>query len=186
MSETVDEMVEVEYQMVQIDRVLNDSSLNIDQYRDNLIQLAYDYGNSFDNVADITLRLAQAGFDADESLALTEKTLLALNTAELNATQATSDMIAVMAQWGLMTGNATQEAKDYGDIIDKINKVADNFPTTSEDILNALKKTSSAFNLAGASIDETIATIVAAEKASQRVEKLWYCVKQYYTTIKGR
>lgn len=167
-SETIDEMVDLEYQMVQIGRVLNESSLDIDKYRDKLIQLAYDYGNSFDNVADVTLRLAQAGFDSNESLALSEKTLLALNTAELNATQATEDMVAVMAQWGLMTGNATQEAKDYGDIIDKINKVADNYPTTSEDILEALKKTSSAFNLAGASIDETIATIVAAETASQR------------------
>lgn len=170
--QTIDEMVEMEYQMVQIDRVLNDSSLNIDIYRDKLIQMAHDYANSFENVADITLRLAQAGYDADESLALTEKTLLALNTAELDATQATDDMVAVMAQWGLMTGTASEQAETYGNIIDKINKVADNFPTTSADILDALKKTSSAFNLAGASIDETIATIVAAEKASQRGGKV--------------
>lgn len=167
-TEVIDEMVELEYQMVQIDRVLNENELNIDKYRDKLIQLAYDYGNSFENVADVTLRLAQAGFDSNESLALTEKTLLALNTAELDATEATADMVAVMAQWGLMTGDAKKEAKDYGDIIDKINKVADRYPTTSADILEALKKTSSAFNLAGASIDETIATIVAAETASQR------------------
>ena len=165
---TIEEMVEVEYQMVQIDRVLNESSLNIDLYRDRLIQLAYQYGNSFENVADITLRLAQAGYDSEEAIALTEKTLLALNTAELDATQATEDMVAVMAQWGLMTGTASEQAKTYGEIIDKINKVADNFPTTSEDILEALKKTSSAFNIAGASIDETIAMIVAAETASQR------------------
>lgn len=171
-SETIDEMVNMEYQMVAIDRVLNEDSLNIDKYRDKLVQLAYDYGNSFDNVADITLRLAQAGFDSQEALALTEKTLLALNTAELDATQATDDMVAVMAQWGLMTGTATQQAQSYGNIIDKINKVADNFPTTSADIMNALKKVSSAFNLAGASIDETIATIVAAEKASQRGGKV--------------
>ena len=166
--ELVDEMVNVENQMVQIDRVLNDNSLNIDNYRDKLIKLAYDYGNSFENVADVTLRLAQAGFDADQSLALTEKTLLALNTAELNATEATDDMVAVMSQWNLMTGSATEVAEDYATIIDKVNRVADNFPTTSKDILDALKKTSSAFNIAGASIDETIATIVAAEKASQR------------------
>ena len=166
--ELVNEMVNVEYQMVQIDRVLNDSSLDINKYRDQLIKLAYDYGNSFENVADITLRLAQAGFDAQQSLALTEKTLLALNTAELNATQATSDMVAIMSQWNLMTGDATKVSEDYAAIIDKINKVADNFPTTSEDILNALKKTSSAFNLAGASIDETIAMITTAEIASQR------------------
>ena len=166
--ELVDEMVNVEYQMVQIDRVLNDSSLNINDYRDQLIQLAYDYGNSFENVADITLRLAQAGFDAQESLALTEKTLLALNTAELNATQATDDMVAIMAQWGLMTGTATEQAEAYSEIIDKINITADNFPTTSTDIMEAMKKTSSAFKLAGMDIDETIAIIVSAEKASQR------------------
>lgn len=171
-SETIDEMVEMEQQMVAIDRVLNENGLNLDNYRDKLVQLAYDYGNTFNNVADITLRLAQAGFDSNEAITLTEKTLLALNTAELNATQATDDMVAVMAQWGLMTGNATEEAQNYGEIIDKINKVADNYPTTSADLMDALKKVSSAFNLAGASIDETIATIVAAEKASQRGGKV--------------
>lgn len=170
--EVIDEMVELESSMVQIDRVLNESSLNIDNYRDKLMQIAYDYGNSMDNVADIALRLAQAGYDSNEVLALTQKTLLALNTAELNATQATDDMVAVMAQWGLMTGSATEQAENYGNIIDKINKVADNFPTTSQDIMDALKKTSSAFNLAGASIDETIALITAAEVASQRGGKV--------------
>lgn len=170
--EVIDEMVDLESAMVQIDRVLNETSLDIDDYRDKLMQVAYDYGNSMSNVADITLRLAQAGFDSNEALKLTEKTLLALNTAELNATQATDDMVAVMAQWGWMTGDAKEEARQYGEVIDKINKVADNFPTTSADIMNALKKVSSAFNLAGADIDETIATIVAAEKASQRGGKV--------------
>lgn len=168
MSEVIDEMVDLESQMVQIDRVLNESTLNLDSYRDKLLNLAYEYGNSMSNVTDITLRLAQAGFSSSEALALTEKTLLALNTAELDATQATDDMVAVMAQWGLMTGTATEQAKQYGDIIDKINIVADNYPTTSADIMDALKKVSSAFNLAGASVDETIATITAAEIASQR------------------
>ena len=171
-TEVIDEMVNMEQQMVAIDRVMNVSGMNIDKFRDDLIQLAYDYGNSFDNVADISLRLAQAGIKSEANLKLTEKTLLALNTAELDATQATDDMVAVMSQWGYMTGSATEQAQKYGEIIDKINKVADNFPTTSQDIMNALKKVSSAFNLAGADIDETIATIVAAEKASQRGGKV--------------
>ena len=166
--EVITEMVEVENQMVQIDRVMNMNDLNINKFRDDLIGLAHDYGNSFDNVADISLRLAQAGIKGQANLALTEKTLLALNTAELDATQATNDMIAVMSQWNLMTGTAEEQAESYASIIDKVNRVADNFPTTSADIMDALKKTSSAFNMAGASIDETIASIVAAEKASQR------------------
>ena len=171
-TDTIEEMIELEYQMVSIDRVLNENSLNIDGYRDKLLQLAYNYGNTMDNVSDIALRLAQAGYDSNEVLALTEKTLLALNTAELNATQATEDMVAVMAQWGLMTGTANEQAEEYGEIIDKINKLADRFPITSQDIMEALKKTSSAFNLAGASIEETLALIVATEKASQRGGKV--------------
>lgn len=172
MSETIDEMVEVEQQMVAIDRVMNVTGMDINEFRDKLIQMAYDYGNAFENVADVSLRLAQAGIKSENNLKLTEKTLLALNTTELDATQATDDMVAVMSQWNLITDDATKTAKEYGDIIDKVNKVADNFPTTSADILDALKKTSSAFNLAGASIDKTIATIVAAEKASQRGGKV--------------
>ena len=167
-SDVIDEMVNLENRMVQIDRVLNESNLDLEGYRDKLLNLAYEYGNSIDNVTDIALRLAQAGFSSNETLKLTEKTLLAVNTAELNAKQATDDMVAVMAQWGYMTGDATEEAKKYGEIIDKINKVADNYPTTSADLMDALKKTSSAFNIAGASIDETIALITAAEVASQR------------------
>jgi len=166
--EVVDEMVEMENQMVSIDRVMNEDGLNLDNYRDKLLNLATEYGNSFNNVADITLRLAQAGFDSQESLALTEKTLLALNTAELDATEATDDMVAIMEQWGLTTGSAMEQADKYAEIIDKVNKLGDKYPTTSADLLDALKKTSSAFNLAGASIDETLATIVATEKASQR------------------
>lgn len=167
-SESIEEMSEVQYKMVEIDRVMNVTGMDVDGFRDKLIQLAYDYGNAFENVSDISLRLAQAGIKEQANLALTEKTLLALNTAELDATEATDDMVAVMSQWNLITDDATQTAKSYGDIIDKINKVADNFPTKSADILDAMKKTSNVFNLAGASIDETIATIVAAEKASQR------------------
>ena len=166
--ELINEMVEIESQMNSIDRVLGDSSLNINTYRDQLIQLAYDYGNTFDAVSDATLRLAQAGFSAEESLQLTEKTLLALNTAELDATQATDDMVAIMAQWGVTSADTAEKSQFYGETIDKINKVADKFPTSSADILDALKKTSSAFNLAGASIDETIAMITTAEIASQR------------------
>lgn len=170
--DVVEEMANVEYSMVEIDRVLNEDSLNIQEYRDQLIQLAHDYGNSFENVADVTLRLSQAGFDSTEALELTKNTLLALNTAELDATQATSGLIAIMSQWGLITGDVAEESESYAKIIDEINMTADNFPTTSADILEALKRSSSAFKLNGATIEQTIATIVAAEKATQRGGKV--------------
>ena len=66
------------------------------------------------------------------------------------------------------TGTTAEKAQNLSNIIDKINKTADNFPISSEGLLEALKRTSQGFNLAGATIDETIAMIVAAERAAQR------------------
>lgn len=171
-SDTVESMKNVEFRMMEISRIMEEGSIDVQEYRDQLTQLAYDYGRSFDEVSSVTLNFARAGYSANDSLALTEKSLLALNTAELDASEATDGLISVMAQWGMDTGTTAEKAQNLSDIIDKINKTADNFPITSEGLLEALKRTSQGFNLAGATIDETIAMIVAAERASQRGGKV--------------
>ena len=170
--DTVEAMKSVEYRMMEISRIMEEGTINVNEYRDSLIDLAYEYGRSFDEVSTVTLNLARAGYNAKDSLALTEKALLALNTAELDANQATDGLISIMAQWGLDTGTTAEKANNLANIIDKINKSADNFPISSEGLLEALKRTSQGFNLAGATIDETIALIVAAERASQRGGKV--------------
>ena len=164
----VDTMKSVESRMSEISRIMEDGTIDVQNYRDEIIQLGYDYSRTFDEVSTVTLNFARAGYNAQESLAMTEKSLLALNTAELDANEATDGLISIMAQWGLNTGTATEKAQKLESIIDKINKTADNFPVSSEGLLQALQRTSQGFNLAGASIDETIALIVAAETAAQR------------------
>ena len=170
--DSIEAMKQVEYRMMEISRIMEEGSIDVKKYRDELTQLAYDYARSFDDVSSITLNFARAGYNANDALALTEKSLLALNTAELDATQATDGLISIMAQWGMDTGTTAEKAQNLSNIIDKINKTADNFPISSEGLLEALKRTSQGFNLAGATIDETIAMIVAAERAAQRGGKV--------------
>ena len=170
--EAVEEMKSVEYRMMEISRIMEEGSINVEKYRDELIQLAYDYGRSFDDVSTVTLNFARAGYDANDSLAMTEQSLLALNTAELDAEQSTEGLISILAQWDMNTGTTAEKSQNLANVIDKINKTADEFPISSEGLLEALKRTSQGFNLAGATIDETIAMIVAAESASQRGGKV--------------
>lgn len=171
-SEVIEEMKDVEFRVMEISRIMEDGTINVNEYRDSLIDLAYNYGRSFDDVSTVTLNFARAGYDAQDSIAMTEKALLALNTAELDAEQATDGLISIMAQWNMNSGTTEEKAQNLMDIIDKINKTADKFPISSEGLLEALQRTSQGFNLAGATIDETIAMIVAAEKASQRGGKV--------------
>lgn len=170
--ESVEAMKAVEYRMMEITRIMEEGSIVVDEYRDSLIELAHQYGRSFEDVSTITLNFARAGYDAQDAIAMTEQSLLALNTAELDAEQSTEGLISILAQWDMNTGTTAEKSQNLANVIDKINKTADNFPISSEGLLEALKRTSQGFNLAGATIDETIAMIVAAETASQRGGKV--------------
>jgi hypothetical protein len=116
-TETVSTIKEVEYGMTTIARVIEDTTFSFKGMRDELQSLGMQYGNTWDQVSDIATRWAQAGYDMNETLELTKSSLLALNTAELNAEEATNGMIAIMSQWGLT-------AEQLLPTIDKINKVA--------------------------------------------------------------
>lgn len=88
MRQMVEAAGDVEMGMVQIGRVMEDSSFQVEKMRKALLDLGIEYGTSWKDVQDIALRWAQAGYGVADTLELTRASLLALNTAELNAQQA--------------------------------------------------------------------------------------------------
>ena len=88
LAETVSTIKEVEFGMTTIARVIEDTTFSFKGMRDELQSLGMQYGNTWNEVSDIATRWAQAGYDMNETLELTKSSLLALNTAELNAEQA--------------------------------------------------------------------------------------------------
>ncbi len=159
--ETVSSIKDVEMGMVEIARVMEDSTFRFNGYRDQLLQLGVDYGQSFDNVQDIALRWAQAGYNVKDSLDLTRTSLLALNTAELDASNATESMIGIMSQWNMT-------ASELPLLMDKINKTGDDFTVTSQDLVDGLLRSSSAAKIMNMNVDETIALLTVMREASGR------------------
>ncbi|MSU01929.1 phage tail tape measure protein [Tissierella pigra] len=152
---------EVEMGMVEIARVMTDSSFVFDEYRDNLFKLGVDYGQTFTNVQSVALRWAQSGYNVADSLELTKTSLLALNTAELDATQATEAMIGIMAQWNL-------QAEDMALVMDKINITADRHSVTSQDLVDGLLRSSGAARIMNLSLEETLGILTVMREASGR------------------
>lgn len=159
--EAVQTIAEVEMGMVEIARVMDDSTFVFKDYRDELLQLGVDYGQTFDTVQQIALRWAQSGYNVADSLELTKTSLLALNTAELDAKNATESMIGIMAQWQL-------EAEDLALVMDKINITADNYSVTSQDLVDGLLRSSGAARNMNMSLDETISLLTVMREASGR------------------
>jgi len=152
---------DVEMGMVELARITDDVTFNFNEMRTELLQLGIDYGRSWEEVQDIALRWAQAGYNVSDTLILTKDSLLALNTAELDVANATQSMIGIMAQWGL-------QAEDLLLVIDKINKTADDYSVSSQDLVDGLLRSSGAARIMGMSLEQTISLLTIMREASGR------------------
>ena len=162
--DTLKTIGDVEMGMIEIDRVIGDTTASIDEMRDSLLKTAKDFGTSFEQTQQIALRWAQAGYSVVDTLELTKTSLLALNTAELNVEQATSGLIAIMAQWNI-------EASELLPTFDKISKAADNYSITATDLVAGLGRASGAAKVLGMSLEETVAVLTVMREATGRTGK---------------
>jgi hypothetical protein len=154
-------MGEVEFGMIEIQRISNDVTFDFKQMRTELLRLGIDFGRSWTETQDIALRWSQAGYNMQDTLELTKASLAAVNTAELDVNNATQSMIGIMSQWGL-------QANQLLPVIDKINITADNFAVTSQDLVDGLLRSSGAAKVLGMSLEETISVLTVMRVASGR------------------
>lgn len=154
----------VEDQVVEITRVFSDANVNMEQFTDDMFTLSTSYGRTFEDAGEVVLRFAQAGYDISDSLEMAESTMLALNTAELDVENSTNSLISIMRQWKM-------ETEEFPLLIDKINYTADNYATTSQDLVDGLLRVSSAAKNAGITFDENIGLLTAMQETSGRTGK---------------
>lgn len=153
-------LVKTESTVIALKRVLNEDIAD-KKISDELYNIAISYGQSFENVSEIATNFARSGKSWADTVELTKGAVLALNVAELDASEASDGLIAIMAQFKLQAGETV-------DVIDKLNKTADNFPVTTEKLLKALQRTGSAAVNANLDIDKTIGLVTALSQATGR------------------
>lgn len=151
-------LVETEKVVVAIQRVL-DEKINGDKIANSLYDIAERLGQSFDNVQEIAQNFAKAGLSWQETLEATEAAVLALNVAELTATESSEGLIAVMQQFNY-------EASELTYVIDVLNKAADKSAVDTQELLVALQKTGSYAAAANLSLEQTVGLISALSEAT--------------------
>lgn len=154
-------LADTERRIIAIQRVLPNGSVADQDLANRLYDLAIEYGQSFGNVSDIATNFARTGLSYADTIQATRAALLALNVAELDSTQATEGMIAIMAQFSM-------SAEEMETVVDKLNKVADRFPVTTEKLLTALQRMGSAASNAGLTLDDSIGLVTALSQATGR------------------
>lgn len=154
-----DAVKSTEDSMVEIGRVLNTTASETETLRGSLFDLGNEYGRSFEDVSDVALRFAQAGYNMNDTISNTKALLLGMNTAELEASSGTTELIGILNQWQM-------ESSELTTVIDKLNYTADNNAITTQDLADALLKASSMARTAGMNFDDTVGVLTAMKVAS--------------------
>ena len=155
-----DTLIKTENAVIELQRVL-DESVPAGEISNRLYDIAYQYGSTFENASTIAANFARAGRTWNESLEATEAALLAMNVAELNATEASDGLLSILAQFGMETSELTN-------VVDKLNKTADKNPVSTQKLLQAIQRSGSAAKNANVSFDQTLGLITAISEATNR------------------
>ena len=160
LSEVGETLVKTEDAVIELNRVLDDPQ-PAQEVSNRLYDIAYQYGSTFENASTIASNFARAGRSWTESIQATEAALLAMNVAELNATEASDGLLSIIAQFDM-------EAGDLIDVVDKLNKTADKNPVSTQKLLQAIQRAGSAAKNANVSFDQTLGLITAISEATNR------------------
>jgi hypothetical protein len=123
------EAIKFEGALIDLAKVMDDSEGGVGKYSDELKKLSKEFGVSAVNGA---ADFKQAGFTIEDSMYLVEKSLLAVNAADMTTAASTEFLISTLRGF-------KAPASDAGRILDVVNKVSNHAGTSVEMLADSFK-----------------------------------------------
>ncbi|MGG1637227.1 phage tail tape measure protein [Paenibacillus sp. NRS-1760] len=148
-----------EYELVNVKRVMGDTA-DVAFVKESMINSAKEYGYALKEASSVYTLIAQSGFNERETEALTTTALMAKNVEQSfqSAAQAQELMTGAVLNYGLA-------AEDSARLLDRINEVSNNYPTTSKKILEGMNRVGAAAKNAKVPINELIGYLTVLNQA---------------------
>lgn len=158
-TEAISLLKDFEYELVNVQRVMG-TSADVDYVKDSMITSAKEYGYALREVAGVYTLIAQNGFDEKQTEQLARTALMAKNVEQSfqSASQAQELMTGAILNYGMA-------AEDAERLLDRLNEVSNNFPTTSKKLLEGINRVGATAKNAGVDIDELIGYLTVLNQA---------------------
>ncbi|ASA20950.1 phage tail tape measure protein [Paenibacillus donghaensis] len=158
-TEAISLLKDFEYELVNVQRVMGESA-DVGYVKDSMISSAKEYGYALREVASVYTLIAQNGFDEKQTEQLARTALMAKNVEQSfqSASQAQELMTGAILNYGMA-------AEDAERLLDRLNEVANNFPTTSKKLLEGINRVGATAKNAGVDIDELIGYLTVLNQA---------------------
>lgn len=160
-------VLQLDTAMTELKKVTNATENDYINFLDSAETRAKKLGATLVDTVSATADMARLGYSIEDASNLADVALIYKNVGDgiENIENASSNIISTMQGFGI----AADEAME---IVDRFNEVANNYASTAGDIGNITKRSASAMQVAGSTLDETIALGVTANEVVQDAEQV--------------
>lgn len=172
LKQMVSVVVEVDTALTELKKVTDETDRTYEQFLDTAASRAKSIGATVSDVVTATADFARLGYGIEDASKLADAAIIYKNVGDgiEDITQASESIISTMQAFGI-------EADNVMTIVDKFNKVGNEFAISSTGIGDALLNSASALDAAGNTLDESIALITATNEVIQDPEKVGTALK---------
>lgn len=170
--QTVKHVVDINTSMTELRKVSNSSADALGEFFDRTREKAVDLSTEITTLIDATANFSRLGYGLQEAETLGEWATILANVADgMNSIDdATNSMISTMAAFGI-------EADKANEVVDKFNKIGNEYPISTAGAAEALKRSASSLSEASNTIDESLALIATANSVVQNPESVGTTLK---------
>lgn len=175
-----DNVYDVNTAMTELKKVTDETDRAYDKFLDNAGEKAKKIGTTISEYVNSTADFARLGYDMADADYLAEvANIYAVVGDDISGIdEATQSIISTMTAFKVETEDAML-------IVDKFNKVSNNFAISSGGIGDALQRSASSLAAAGNSLDQSIALITAANTVVQDADAVGTAYKTLSMRIRG-
>lgn len=153
--------VDVEKSLADINTVFGRSSAGLQQFGNQLFNVARETSQSFATTAKAALEFSRQGLGVEETIKRTRDALILYRTTGLDIVSATEFMTAALNSF-------KDEVSDSTELINKLAAVDTAFAVSSADIAEGLKRFGSVARDLNISLDESIGLITSLQQTTSR------------------
>lgn len=174
----VSAVYEVDTAMTNLYKVTDETSSKYNEFLDNAGTKAQELGRDMSSFITQTSEWAKLGFSFDEATSLSEISSIYANVGEVDDSTAVSDLVTAMKAFNI-------EASDSMSIIDSLNKLGNEFATSSADLGEGLSNAASSLSVAGNDINQSLAMITGMAEIIQDASEAGNALKILSMRVRG-
>lgn len=186
--EAFQNVLDVDTQLTELYRVTDLTSQQYSDVYDKLTVSAKEYGSTLTDLISATADWSRAGFDADTAAGLAEVTAVYQHISDLDYDEASENLLTAYKGFESelkenFDGDAVSAVSYVSDIL---NELDNNYSVTAAGVGEAMKRSASAMEVAGNTIQETAGMITGITEVTQDPEKAGNALKVVSMRLRGK